>query len=85
MCEKVFRREESSDLLISFACEARRNRKDHWIPRAKDAPERGEVKSSRKGWSFLFLRAQCSENMFCLSSERRKRHVSPSILMIRLI
>ena len=30
----------------------------------------------------VLLRAQCSENMFCLSSERTKRHVSPPDLTI---
>ena len=85
MCDKFFRLEESSDLLFSFACRARRNKHDPQAEHVNHAREYPREGASSDTWSCLFLRAQCSENMFCLSSERKKRKISPQPLTIRSI
>ena len=83
MCDKFFRREDSSDLLFSLACGVRRNThlQLQWhvnVPACM--PEQDVMRGSCR---CVFLRAQCSENMFRLSSEWKNGCVAPSILSIR--
>ena len=83
MSEEFFRREDSSDLLFLFACGARRNtllQPQLHVNVPTYMPEQNVIRSS---CSSVFLRAQCSENMFCLSSERKNDHIAPSIFTIR--
>ena len=82
MCDKFFRLEESSDLPILVACRARRNKHDHQAEHVNHAHEYPREGASSDTWSCLFLRAQCSENMFCLSFEQKNERLSPSILSI---
>ena len=83
MYEKVFRLEESSDLAFSFACEACRTNMTTLKQCAKRALYSASTFACKFRVVIFVLRAQCSENMFCLSSERKDGRVSPSFFMIR--
>ena len=85
MCDKFFRLEESSDLLFSSAHSARRRTHTTRKWRGTYVSLTHLTTPCVLRVVCVLLRAQCSENMFCLSSERKKRKISPQPLTIRSI
>jgi hypothetical protein len=82
MFDDVHLRDEASGSSISTAYCAYRNKKTQldWVVYNPQAWELWCA--SANSWCFAFLRAQCSENMSCLSSERKKRKISPPPLTV---
>ena len=85
MSEKFFRREESSDLRFSIADYTCRTRLHHANSSDEYALRSDLQVRHQEAWCNLVLRAQCSENMLCLSSEREKRLVCQPVFMIHSI
>ena len=77
MSDDVHLREESSDLPILTARCARRNTHLQLPQHVNDAGRLTERDAKHSSCRCVFLRAQCSKNMSCLSSERTKREISP--------
>ena len=85
MSDDLVRREDSSDLPISTAHGTRRNQMYKLKQYAADTHECNESTGTWYGLYIWFLRAQCSENTFCLSSDGKDVSVSSSVFLISSI